>query len=158
MVATIGTVTLVGAGPGDPDMLTVGAVRALQSADVILHDDLVAEPVLALARREARKIRVGKRGYRPSCRQPDINALMVSLAKDGQRVVRLKSGDPLIFSRAAEEIAACAAAGVPIVVVPGITAAQGAAARLTLPLTHRDHARRLQYLTAHDRHGQLPPD
>jgi len=158
MVTPIGSVALVGAGPGDPEMLTIGAVRALQSADVVLYDDLVAAPVLDLVRREARKINVGKRGYRPSCRQPDINALMVSLAKEGRRVVRLKSGDPLIFGRAGEEIEACRAAGVAIEVVPGITAAQGAAARLAVPLTHRDHARRLQYITAHDRHGRLPPD
>ena len=102
-----GSVTLVGAGPGDPELLTLRAVRALQSADVILFDDLVSRDVLDFARREARKMLVGKTGFGPSCKQDDINALMVSLAKQGKRVVRLKGGDPLIFGRAAEEIAAC---------------------------------------------------
>lgn len=155
---SVGLVSLVGAGPGDPDMLTMGAVRALQSADVILYDDLVAPPILDVARREARKIEVGKRGYKPSCKQPDINQLMTALALKGRRVVRLKSGDPLIFGRAGEEIEALEQAGVPVEVVPGVTSAQGAAARLRISLTHRDHARRLQFITAHDRHGKLPPD
>ena len=101
---------MVGAGPGDPELLTLRAVRALQSADVILFDDLVSRDVLDFARREARKMLVGKTGFGPSCKQDDINALMVSLAKQGKRVVRLKGGDPLIFGRAAEEIAACQAA------------------------------------------------
>lgn len=154
----VGLVSLVGAGPGDPEMLTMGAVRALQAADVILYDDLVAPPILDLARREARKIEVGKRGYKPSCKQPDINQLMTALALEGRRVVRLKSGDPLIFGRAGEEIEALEKAGIPVDVVPGITSAQGAASRLRISLTHRDHARRLQMITAHDRHGKLPPD
>ena len=97
-----GSVTLVGAGPGDPELLTLRAVRALQSADVILFDDLVSRDVLDFSRREARKILVGKTGFGPSCKQDDINALMVSLAKQGKRVVRLKGGDPLIFGRAAK--------------------------------------------------------
>ncbi len=125
-----GSVTLVGAGPGDPELLTLRAVRALQSADVILFDDLVSRDVLDFARREARKMLVGKTGFGPSCKQDDINALMVSLAKQGKRVVRLKGGDPLIFGRAGEEIAACKAANIAVEVVPGITAAQGAASRL----------------------------
>jgi uroporphyrin-III C-methyltransferase/precorrin-2 dehydrogenase/sirohydrochlorin ferrochelatase len=153
-----GSVTLVGAGPGDPELLTLRAVRALQSADVILFDDLVSRDVLDFARREARKMLVGKTGFGPSCKQEDINALMVSLAKQGKRVVRLKGGDPLIFGRAAEEIDACAAANIAFDVVPGITAAQGAAARLGIPLTDRKHARRLQYVTGHARNGQLPND
>ena len=103
---------MVGAGPGDPELLTLRAVRALQSADVILFDDLVSRDVLDFARREARKMLVGKTGFGPSCKQDDINALMVSLAKQGKRVVRLKGGDPLIFGRAAEEIAACKAANI----------------------------------------------
>src|SRR6185437_793482 len=144
-----GAVTLVGAGPGDPELLTLRAVRALQSADVILFDDLVSRDVLDFARREARKMLVGKTGFGPSCKQDDINALMVSLARQGKRVVRLKGGDPLIFGRAAEEIAACKAANISLDVVPGITAAQGAASRLGLPLTDRKHARRLQYVTGH---------
>jgi uroporphyrin-III C-methyltransferase/precorrin-2 dehydrogenase/sirohydrochlorin ferrochelatase len=156
--AESGSVTLVGAGPGDPELLTLKAVRALQSADVILFDSLVDRDVLEFARREAKKMLVGKTGYGPSCKQDDINALMVSLAKSGRRVVRLKGGDPLIFSRAGEEIAACRAAGIAVEVVPGITAAQGAAASLGVSLTHRSHARRLQYITGHDRDGQLPAD
>jgi uroporphyrin-III C-methyltransferase/precorrin-2 dehydrogenase/sirohydrochlorin ferrochelatase len=114
--------------------------------------------VLDFARREARKMLVGKTGFGPSCKQEDINALMVSLAKQGKRVVRLKGGDPLIFGRAAEEIDACEAANIAFDVVPGITAAQGAAARLGIPLTDRKHARRLQYVTGHAHNGQLPAD
>ncbi|MFA6264644.1 MAG: siroheme synthase CysG [Pseudolabrys sp.] len=153
-----GTVTLVGAGPGDPELLTLRAVRALQSADVILFDDLVSRGVLDFARREARKLLVGKTGFGPSCKQEDINALMVSLAKQGKRVVRLKGGDPLIFGRAGEELDACAAAGIRAEIVPGITAAQGAAASLGLSLTDRKHSRRLQYITGHAQSGQLPSD
>jgi uroporphyrin-III C-methyltransferase/precorrin-2 dehydrogenase/sirohydrochlorin ferrochelatase len=101
---------------------------------------------------------VGKTGYGPSCKQDDINAMMVSLAGQGKHVVRLKSGDPGIFGRAGEEIEACAAAGIPVAIVPGISAAQGAAAALGLSLTHRDHARRLQFVTGHARNGRLPDD
>jgi uroporphyrin-III C-methyltransferase/precorrin-2 dehydrogenase/sirohydrochlorin ferrochelatase len=153
-----GSVTLVGAGPGDPELLTLRAVRALQSADVILIDDLVAPAVLDFARREARKMMVGKTGFAPSCKQNEINALMVSLAKAGRRVIRLKGGDPLIFGRAGEEIAACEEAGVPVEVVPGISAAQGAASRLGVSLSHRKLARRIQYVTAHGADGKLPSD
>ncbi|MCS0503053.1 siroheme synthase CysG [Ancylobacter sp. GSK1Z-4-2] len=153
-----GSVALVGAGPGDPELLTLKAVRVLQSADVVLYDDLVAPAVLDVARREARKMLVGKTGYKPSCKQDDINALMVSLATQGKRVVRLKGGDPMVFGRAGEEIAAARAAGIPVEVVPGISAAQGAAGRLAVSLTHRDHARRLQFVTAHARDGRLPRD
>jgi uroporphyrin-III C-methyltransferase / precorrin-2 dehydrogenase / sirohydrochlorin ferrochelatase len=151
-----GSVTLVGAGPGDPELLTLKAVRALQEADVILFDNLVAPEIIDFARREAKRMLVGKTGHGPSCRQADINALMVRLARQGKRVVRLKGGDPMVFGRAGEEIAACRAAGIAVDVVPGITAAQGAAARLAVSLTHRDHARRLQYVTGHDRRGALP--
>jgi uroporphyrin-III C-methyltransferase/precorrin-2 dehydrogenase/sirohydrochlorin ferrochelatase len=153
-----GCVVLVGAGPGDPELLTLRALRALQSADVILFDDLVCREVLDYARREAKKMLVGKTGYGPSCTQDEINALMVKLAQSGKRVVRLKGGDPLIFGRAAEEIAACEAAGIPVSVVPGITAAQGAASALGVPLTERSRARRLQYVTGHARNGALPAD
>src|SRR6476659_9136173 len=154
-----GSVTLVGAGPGDPELLTLRAVRALQSADVILFDDLVSRDVLDFARREARKMLVGKTGFGPSCKQEDINALMVSLARQGKRVVRLKGGDPLIFGRAAEEIDACRAAKIPLEIVPGITAAQGAAAKLGIPLTERKRVRRLQYVTGHaTKSGSLPSD
>ncbi len=153
-----GSVTLVGAGPGDPELLTLRAVRALQSADVILFDDLVSTDVLDFARREARKMLVGKTGFGPSCKQEDINALMVNLAKQGKRVVRLKGGDPLIFGRAAEEIDACREANISVETVPGITAIQGAAAKLSLPLTDRKRARRLQYVTGHAKNGALPGD
>src|SRR5215216_894015 len=153
-----GSVTLVGAGPGDPELLTLRAVRALQSADVILIDDLVAPQVLDFARREAKKMMVGKAGHGPACKQSEINELMVKLATSGKRVVRLKGGDPMIFGRAGEEIAACRAAGIPVEVVPGISAAQGAASRLLVSLTHRAEARRVQYVTGHDRDGKLPAD
>jgi uroporphyrin-III C-methyltransferase/precorrin-2 dehydrogenase/sirohydrochlorin ferrochelatase len=125
---------------------------------VILFDDLVSREVLDFARREARKMLVGKTGFGPSCKQDDINALMVGLAKQGKRVVRLKGGDPLIFGRAGEEIEACTAANISVEVVPGITAAQGAAAKLGIPLTDRKHARRLQFVTGHAKHGKLPDD
>jgi uroporphyrin-III C-methyltransferase/precorrin-2 dehydrogenase/sirohydrochlorin ferrochelatase len=154
----VGRVTLVGAGPGDPELLTVKAVNALRTADAVLFDDLVAKPILDYVRPGARMIDVGKRGYRQSCKQPDINAMMVTLAREGLSVVRLKAGDPLIFGRAGEEIEACRHAGVPISVVPGVTSAQGAAASLKVSLTNRDHARRLQFITAHDRRGHLPQD
>jgi uroporphyrin-III C-methyltransferase/precorrin-2 dehydrogenase/sirohydrochlorin ferrochelatase len=130
-----GSVMLVGAGPGDPELLTLRAVRALQSADIILVDDLVAPEILDFARREAKKMLVGKTGHGPSCKQEEINALMVTLAKSGKRVVRLKGGDPMIFGRATEEIAACRAAGCAVEVVPGIRAAQGGD-RLGVALTH----------------------
>jgi uroporphyrin-III C-methyltransferase/precorrin-2 dehydrogenase/sirohydrochlorin ferrochelatase len=151
-------VTLVGAGPGDPELLTLKAVKALQSADAVLYDDLVARPILDYVRPGAELIHVGKRGYRRSCKQPEINARMIGLARQGLRVVRLKSGDPLIFSRAGEEIAACREAGVAFSIVPGVTTAQGAAASLKVALTNREHARRLQLITAHDRNGHLPAD
>ena len=153
-----GSVTLVGAGPGDPELLTLRAVRALQSADVILVDDLVAPAILDFARREAKKMLVGKTASKPSCKQEEINSLMISLARAGKRVVRLKGGDPMIFGRAGEEIAACRAAGIPVEVVPGVTAAQGAASRLAVSLTHRSTARRLQYVTGHAEDGRLPLD
>jgi uroporphyrin-III C-methyltransferase/precorrin-2 dehydrogenase/sirohydrochlorin ferrochelatase len=153
-----GEVALVGAGPGDPDLLTLKAVRTLQTADVILYDNLVSRGVLDYARREAKTMLVGKTGHGPSCRQTDINDLMVRLARQGRRVVRLKGGDPSVFGRAGEEIEACRRAGVPVQVVPGITTATAAAASLGLSLTHRDHAQRLQFVTGHNRAGTLPPD
>jgi uroporphyrin-III C-methyltransferase / precorrin-2 dehydrogenase / sirohydrochlorin ferrochelatase len=153
---TGGSVALVGAGPGDPELLTLKALRALQSADIILYDRLVSPEILELARREARRMLVGKAGNGPRCRQDDINALMVKLARSGQRVVRLKGGDPMVFGRAAEEIEICRAAGIPIEVVPGITAALGAAAELQIPLTDRRRARRLQFITGHTEAGGPP--
>lgn len=151
-----GNIILVGAGPGDAQLLTLKAVDALSKADVILYDALVSAEVLALS--PAEKIAVGKKGHGPACRQDDINALMVELALAGKCVVRLKGGDPLIFSRAGEEIEAARGAGIAVEIVPGITAAQGAAAALGMPLTHRNHARRLQFVTGHDHKGALPAD
>jgi uroporphyrin-III C-methyltransferase/precorrin-2 dehydrogenase/sirohydrochlorin ferrochelatase len=153
-----GRVTLVGAGPGDAELLTLKAMRALQAADVILFDDLVSDDVLELARREARRILVGKRAGRPSCRQDEISDLMVKLATQGKHVVRLKSGDPMVFGRAGEEIARLDAAGIPVEVVPGITAGIALAATLGLSLTHRDCARSVRFVTGHSRHGGLPAD
>jgi uroporphyrin-III C-methyltransferase/precorrin-2 dehydrogenase/sirohydrochlorin ferrochelatase len=153
-----GRVTLVGAGPGDPELLTLKAVRALQSATVILYDDLVGPDVLELARREARRIAVGKSGKGPSCKQSEINARIVELAMAGENVVRLKGGDPLIFGRATEEIVACKAAGVEVSLIPGISAAQGAAASLLLSLTERKQSRRVQFVTGHGADGKLPRD
>ncbi len=153
-----GRVTLVGAGPGDPDLLTLKAVRALQSAEIILYDDLVAPQVLDFARREAKRILVGKTGYGPACKQDEINAMMLRLAAQGRHVVRLKGGDPGIFGRAAEELEACRRAGIELAIVPGITAAQGAAAALGISLTQRQHSRRLQFVTGHASEGGLPTD
>ena len=151
-----GFVSLVGAGPGDPELLTLRAVSALRSADVILYDDLVTAPILDFARREAQRLAVGKTGYGPACKQTEINALMVSLARAGKRVVRLKSGDPMIFGRGGEEIDELTAAGIAFDVLPGISTAQAAAAALKVSLTHRDHAQRLQFVTGHSRDGKLP--
>ncbi|MBV9220062.1 MAG: uroporphyrinogen-III C-methyltransferase [Methylobacteriaceae bacterium] len=156
--AEVGSVALVGAGPGDPELLTLKAVRVLQSADVVLYDDLVSPHIVEMARREAERITVGKRGHKPSCTQEQISGLLIDLARAGKRVVRLKGGDPMIFGRAGEEIAALQAAAVPFEVIAGVTAATGAAASIGVSLTHRDHARRLQFVTAHARGGQLPGD
>ena len=153
-----GRVTLVGAGPGDPELLTLKAVRALQSATTILYDDLVGPEILELARRESKRVAVGKTGRGPSCRQSDINAQMVSLALAGENVVRLKGGDPLVFGRATEEIDACRAAGIEVTIVPGISTAQGAAAALGFSLTERREARRIQFVTGHGADGRLPRD
>lgn len=151
-----GFVSLVGAGPGDPELMTLRAVRALRSADVVLYDDLVPSDVVEFARREAERIRVGKTAYGPACKQTEINALMVRLAGEGKRVARLKSGDPMIFGRGGEEIAALNVAGIAFEIIPGVSAAQAAAARLKVSLTHRDHAKRLQFVTGHARDGRLP--
>lgn len=151
-----GSVLLVGSGPGDPGLLTVAALRALQTADVVLYDTLVASPILELIGEQAERIHVGKKGYGHNRPQGEINTMMLGLAQSGHRVVRLKSGDPLIFGRAGEEIEACQEAGIALEVIPGITAAQGAAARMAVSLTHRHEARRLQYITGHDVSGKLP--
>lgn len=153
-----GRVTLVGAGPGDAELLTLKAVRALQSADVILFDDLVSADVLELARREAKRMLVGKRAERPSCAQDEINELMLRLARQDKHVVRLKSGDPMIFGRAGEEIEMLERHGIAVSVVPGISAGIALASRLGLSLTHRDLAQSVQFVTGHSRNGGLPSD
>jgi uroporphyrin-III C-methyltransferase / precorrin-2 dehydrogenase / sirohydrochlorin ferrochelatase len=144
-----GFVTLVGAGPGDPDLLTVKGLRALQDADLILYDELVSPEILDRARRDAARVPVGRRAGNPGIGQDAINTLMVEAASAGQRVVRLKGGDPLVFGRGGEEIEALRAAGVACSVIPGITAAVGAAAQFELPLTFRHEALRVTFLTAH---------
>lgn len=153
-----GHVSFVGAGPGDPEHLTLGAVRALQAADVILFDDLVSDGVLELARREAKRILVGKRAGRPSCRQEEIDDMMVSLAKAGRRVVRLKSGDPTVFGRAGEEMAVLRACGISHDVVPGVSAGLALGAALKVSLTHRDQAKSVRFVTGHSKAGGLPGD
>jgi len=135
-----GKVWLVGAGPGDPDLLTLRAARLIMSADLIVHDGLVDPAVLAMARSDAQLVSVAKRRSRHTMAQGDINALLVREALSGRDVVRLKGGDPFIFGRGGEEAEACRAAGVAVEVVPGITAAMGAAAAAQMPLTHRDSA------------------
>jgi uroporphyrin-III C-methyltransferase / precorrin-2 dehydrogenase / sirohydrochlorin ferrochelatase len=144
-----GTVFLVGAGPGDPELLTLKALRVMQDADIIFHDDLVTPEVLDLARRDAERVFVGKRAGRPCVEQDAINGLLVEAAGKGLRVVRLKGGDPFVFGRGGEEMEALHAAGVDVVIVPGITAALGCAAEAELPLTYRREAARLTLLTAH---------
>ena len=149
-----GHVALVSAGPGDPDLLTVKALRLIGAADAILYDDLSARAILAHARPDARLIDVGKRAGRPSCKQDVICAMLVELAAGGAQVVRLKSGDATIFGRLEEELLALRAAGITHEVVPGVTSAAAAAA--LIPLTRRLTARRLQFITGHDLSGKLP--
>jgi uroporphyrin-III C-methyltransferase / precorrin-2 dehydrogenase / sirohydrochlorin ferrochelatase len=153
-----GKALLVGAGPGDPELVTLRAVRALQSADVILHDDLAAPEILDMARREADRVFVGKRGGRASLAQAEITAMLVELVRSGKTVVRLKGGDPMVFGRANEEIAALQEAGLDVEVVPGVTAASGAAAALLASLTSKEDASRVQFVTAHAPDGGLPED
>ena len=149
-----GTVWLVGAGPGDPDLLTRKAERLIRAATVVFHDALVGPGVLALVPGDVRLVSVGKRSGRHSKDQQAIDALLVEAALAGERVVRLKGGDPSIFGRSTEELEACRAAGVPVHVCPGVTAASAAAASLGLSLTLRGLARRLTFVTAHARAGE----
>ncbi len=144
-----GFVTLVGAGPGDPDLLTIKALRALQDADVVFYDDLVSPEVLDRARRDAARVSVGRRIGKPGIGLDAVNRLLIEAARSGKRAVRLKGGDPFIFGRGGEEIAALRAANVAYAVVPGITAGLGAAAESEVPLTYRQTALRITFLTAH---------
>jgi uroporphyrin-III C-methyltransferase/precorrin-2 dehydrogenase/sirohydrochlorin ferrochelatase len=144
-----GRVTLVGAGPGDPDLLTIKALRALQDADIVFYDELVSSEILDRARRDASRVPVGRRVGKPGIGQHAINKLLIEAAKSGQRAVRLKGGDPFVFGRGGEEIEALREAGVAYSVVPGITAGLGAAAQFEVPLTLRHEALRITFLTAH---------
>ena len=151
-----GKVWLVGAGPGDPELLTLKAVRVLQAADVVVHDRLVAPEILDFAPATARRLYVGKQRARHALPQDDINTLLVGLAREGLKVVRLKGGDPFVFGRGGEEMLACRAAGIECEVVPGVSAALAASANAGAPLTHRGLAQAVTLVTGHARLGGVP--
>ena len=153
-----GFVSFVSSGPGDPELMTVKAVKRLEAAEVVLFDDLSAGPILDLVSPDADLVGVGKRAGRPSPTQDHVSRLLVDHARTGARVVRLKSGDSGIFGRLEEELTALRAAGIPFEIVPGVTAASAAAAAAKIPLTRRLTARRVQYVTGHDVAGSLPED